>query len=419
MWNKRILLLQITKFYANFKGIGEVIVNLNDNEEKIITDVMYVPDIAANLLSVSKLTEKGWIVVFDNEKCRIYNKDECKIQGKYKVSATKIDGIYRLDQQDKHEMSVAMAAMTSSNVWHRRLGHLSYKGMQKLKNSLVTGIDFQQEKDVKACVPCIQGKQVRKTFPKGEARRAKEKLELIHSDLCGPMSEDTWSGFRYLLTFTDDYIRKTFGYLLKTKRQVFDKFVEFKILVENQTGLKIKKIRTDNGLEYCNKYFEIFFKKNGIIHETTVQYTPEQNGVAERLNRTIIERTRAMLQDSGLSRKYWGETVKTAIYVKNRSPTAAVLDATPEELWSRYKVDVSNLRVFGCRAFVHTPKELRKKLDVKSREYIMVGYYDHSKEYRLADPLQPGKVIKARDVIFLEDDVKKKKQFHRQKNRIS
>ncbi|EZA58507.1 Eukaryotic translation initiation factor 3 subunit A [Ooceraea biroi] len=232
------------------------------------------------------------------------------------------------------------------------------------------------------------------------------------------MSESTWSGSRYLLTFTDDYTRKTFGYLIKSKRQVFDKFVEFKTLAENQTGLKIKKVRTDNGLEYCNKHFEVFFKKNGIIHETTVQYTPEQNGVAERLNWTIIEKTRAMLQDSGLCKKYWGEAVMTAIYVKNRSPTVAVPRATPEELWSGYKTDVSDLSIFGYRVFVHTPKELRKKLDPKSKEYIMVGYCDHTKGYRLADPLQPGKVIKARDVTFLEDDIRNGEKMPEQQDAV-
>lgn len=389
-------------------GTGNVKVKLKDNAERTITEVMYVPHVAANLLSVNKITEKGLICVFDNEKCSVYNQIDCKIQGQCKVSASNIGGVYRLDQavespskmQDEHV--AALITAVSQEVWHRRLGHLSQKSMSMLKNGLATGIYFQDKKEPIKCVPCIEGKQTRNSFPKGMAKRAREKLELIHSDLCGPMSEPSWGGARYLLTFTDDYSRKSFGYLLKSKYQVFHTFTQFKSLVENQLDLKIKKLRTDNGKEYCNKIFEEFLIEHGIIHETTVPYTPQQNGVSERLNRTLVEKTRSMLQDSGLGIRYWGEAVSTAIYLKNRSPTVAVVDATPEEIWSNFKVDLSNLRVFGCTAYAHIPHELRKKLDPKSKKYIMVGYCEHTKGYRLVDPEQPGKVVKARNVIFIE-----------------
>lgn len=410
--SKEIVIANNQKLHS--KGAGNVKVNLKNNSERIITDVIYVPGIAANLLSVNKMTEKGLIVVFDKEKCYIYNKSDCKIQGRSKVSASKINGIYRLDQPNtsseklNEESTAMLTTMVSKNIWHKRLAHLSQKNMSKLRKGLATGINFLEDDKLEDCIPCIQGKQKRNSFPTGNIKRAKEKLELIHSDLCGPMSEVTWGGARYLLMFTDDHSRKTFGYVIKSKKQVLEKFIEFKTLVENQTNLRIKKIRTDNGLEYCNYPFENYLKKYGIIHETTVPYTPEQNGVSERMNRTIIEKARSILQDSGLNKKFWGEAVMTAIYVKNRSPTAAIPEATPEELWSGSKIDISNLRVFGCKAYVHIPKELRRKLDPKSKEYVMVGYCEHTKGYRLADLSQAGKVIKARDVIFLENIEKKK-----------
>jgi transposase InsO family protein len=162
------------------------------------------------------------------------------------------------------------------------------------------------------CVPCVQGKLAKRPF-KSSQSRSHSKLELIHSDLCGPMSTESWGRALYLLTFTDDYTRKTFGYLLKTKSEVFSKFVEFKHLVENQTGLKIKKFRSDNGREFVNHEMTTFMKENGIVHQKTVPYNPQQNGVAERVNRTVIEKARSMLSDANLPKAYWGEAVNTAI----------------------------------------------------------------------------------------------------------
>lgn len=167
---------------------------------------------------------------------------------------------------------------------------------------------------------------------------------------------------------------------------------------------KIMRLRSDNGKEYCNRVFEDYLRKYGIIHETTVPYNPEQNGVSERCNRTIIEKALAMLEDSGLERRYWGEAVNTAIYLKNRSPTVAIKDATPEELWTGNKINIKYLGVFGSRAFIHIPKETRTKLDPKSKEHIMVGYSETTKGYRLADPERPGKVVIARSVIFIESE---------------
>lgn len=421
--SKEITVANNQKLKSN--GVGDVEVNLKDDVQKTITDVIYVPDIAANLLSVSKMTEMDLVVVFDKDKCRIYDKTECKIKGNYKVSASNVDGVYRLDQsmqpsspqkpevaattlEDKAtkgtpEFAALSVTKVTRDVWHRRLGHLSQASMEMLKNGLADGISFNDDEQVQHCIPCIKGKQARKAFPKGKARRAQDKLELIHSDVCGPMSVNSWGGKRYLLTFTDDFSRKSFSYLLKSKAETMSAFIEFKRLVENQTDLKIKRLRTDNGREYCNKAFNRFLRRHGIVHETTVPYNPEQNGVAERLNRTVIEKARSLLEDSGLGRRYWGEAVTTAIYLKNRSPTVAVSGATPEEIWTGAKVDVSDLRVFGCKAYAHIPKECRKKLDSKSQEYIMVGYCEHTKGYRLADPSEPGKVIKARSVIFIED----------------
>ena len=140
-----------------------------------------------------------------------------------------------------------------------------------------------------------------------------------------------------------------------------------------------------------------------IRHETTIPYCPEQAGVAERANRTIMEKNRSMLRGSNLPNSYWVQASKTAVYLKNRSPVRSIGNQVPEEIWTSKRIDLSHLRVFGCVAYAHVPDQLRKKLDVKSKRYYFVGYCEAFKGYYLADPHEKGKIIKARDVVFFED----------------
>lgn len=185
------------------------------------------------------------------------------------------------------------------------------------------------------------------------------------------------------MTLIDDKIRKTFVYFLKSKHEVQSKIEDFKVIAKNQTGRKLKTIRSDNRKEYVNRSLTEFLKKNGIRHQLTVEYTPEQNGVAERANKTIVEKARVMLQEANLSNDFWAEAVNTAVYLKNRSSTKTVKETTPEKAWTGKKVDLSHLRVFGSRTFVHISKQKRTKWDLKSKEMIFVGYHEDSKAYRL------------------------------------
>eukprot|EP00253_Pinus_taeda_P031268 PITA_31268 len=145
-------------------------------------------------------------------------------------------------------------------------------------------------------------------------------------------------------------------------------------LVENQTEKKIKVLRTDNGGEFCSKEFEKFYKKCGIARQNTTPYTPQQNGVAERMNKTLMERARSMLSGARLGQEFWAEAVDTACYLVNKSPSSALEDKTPQEVWTGKKPSLSHLRVFGCDAYVHVPKEKRTKLDSKSEKCLFIGY---------------------------------------------
>ena len=202
----------------------------------------------------------------------------------------------------------------------------------------------------------------------------------------------------YFLTFIDDKTRFTWVYLLRTNDQVFEKFREWKSMVEKSSGNKLKVIRPDNGWEFTSNEFEAFLTKEGAPNELTIPKIPEQNGVAERMNRTLVETTRSMLVNSNLPHSFWAEALS---YLRNRSPTKAVAGMTPYEGWTGEKPRVDGLRVFGCQAFVHIPKDERKKLDSKSKKCVFVGYETTTKGYRLYDPMR-DKIIHSRDVIFNE-----------------
>ncbi|KAG3121827.1 hypothetical protein C6341_g27222 [Phytophthora cactorum] len=238
---------------------------------------------------------------------------------------------------------------------------------------------------------------------KSSPNRAKQVLEVIHSDVCGPMQTSTFSGKRYFVTFTDDKSHFCVVYLLRNKSEVADKFAEFVAMAETQTGKRVKTLRSDNGGEYTSGAMAKFCKDRGIEQKFTPPYTPQLNGVAERMNRTLVECARCMLEHAGLSKSYWGEAVMTATFLRNRCPTRAIThDKSPHQVWTGKKPLLANLKVFGCHAYVHVPKEKRSKFDSKSVRCRFVGYSEHEKAYRFEE-LESGRVLISRDAQFMED----------------
>ena len=197
--------------------------------------------------------------------------------------------------------------------------------------------------------------------------------------------------------------RTMWVYVRKRKSEVFDRFQKWKDLVENDSGKKLKVLRTDGGGEYTSTEFEDNLQLAGVRHEQTVPKTPEQNGVAEITNRTLVESLRSMLADAHLPHEFWAEALSTAVYLHNRSPTKAVSGKTPYEAWTAKKPSVSHLRVFGCKPYAHVPKDERGKLDHKAKPCILLGYGEETKGYRLYD-VNKRKVPLNRDVIFNENE---------------
>ena len=182
---------------------------------------------------------------------------------------------------------------------------------------------------------------------------------------------------------------------------MLEKFKEFHASVERQLGKKLKCIRTDNGGEYCGP-FDIYCKQHGIAHEKTPPKTPQLNGLAERMNMTLIERVRYMLSEAKLPKHFWGEALYTAVHVINLSPAVALNSEVPNKIWFGKNVKYDHLRVFGYKSFVHVPKDERSKLDAKLRQCIFIGYGEDEFAYMFYDPIEK-KLVRSCDVKFMED----------------
>lgn len=283
------------------------------------------------------------------------------------------------------------------NLWHLRLAHISEGGLKELvKQSHITGV---QEFKLRQCEACILGKHKKASYKTSSAKSTRV-LEYVHADLWGPSRIETLGGARFFLSIIDDYSRKVWLYVLKTKDETLVKFREWCAEVENHTGQKVKCLRTDNGLEFVSSQFNLFCTSKGIRSHRTVPGHPQQNGVVERMNRTILERVRYLLASSGLPKKFWGEVADTAVYLINRSPSVAKNFKVPQELWEGKKLDISHLRIFGCRAYAHS---IGDKLESRALKCVMLGYPKGVKGYRLWC-CEPGyqKVIFSRDVVFDE-----------------
>lgn len=364
-------------------------------EKKAInaTQVLHVQDIAANLLSVSKIVKMNHSLLFDRNGCTIFDSNNEVV-----VNVKESGGVYPLRGK---QMCMLAKSKPNAMYWHRRLGHVNYQTLMKMKKDPKYGIEFNDDdSEIKVCEICAKGKQCKKPFPKSEIKTTKP-LELIHSDLMGPVENVSYGGATYMLTFVDDFSRMLFVYFLRNKSQVKETFIEFKQMIENQTEHKIKTLRTDNGGEYLSKEFDAFCKANGIVRQLTIPETPQQNGVAERVNRTIAERARCLLFDAGLEKRCWAEACQMATYLRNRTPTASLNFKSPIEVWTNEKANLSLLKLFGCPVMVHIPKTKRKKFDEKSSKMVFVGYDTKAKAYRCLNT-ETKKVIVSRDVVFIE-----------------
>jgi hypothetical protein len=293
------------------KGVGESNYKLNSGTPMKMKDVLCVPGLKKNLLSIFALEKKGFIIALIDGEVLMRAKGETIKEAI--VIGNEEGGFYKL--KGHTEASMTHAIENPCELWHRILAHINYKALPYVCKA-VTGLLELKVDHEGVCDGCAQRKNIKNPFPK---RYNKEEgvLELIHSDVCGPMPSSSISGYVYYVSFIDDYSRKTWVYFLKSKDEVFSKFKEFKVLIENISKRKIKILRSNNGGEYTSKEFLNYCKEVGIKRELTTPYSPQQNGVAERKNQTIMEAVKTMIHDQDLPMCLWVEAEKTTLYVQN------------------------------------------------------------------------------------------------------
>ena len=370
-------------------GKGDVMIRSTNGTVWKLRGVRHIPGLKRNLISVGQLDDEGYTSTFGEGRWKIS-------KGVMTLARGLKSGTLYMSSNSCGSISLAGDTVNAKQ-WHDRLGHMSEKGMKVLSTrGLLPGLDSV---DVGMCEDCILGKQKRVSFSTTGRELKKEKLELVHSDLWGPAPVNSVGGASYYMTFIDDATRKVWVYFLKRKSDAFDAFKTWKALVENQTGIRVKCLRSDNGGEYEDAGFKKFCAENGIRMEKTIPGTPQQNGVAERMNRTLNERARCMRLKCGLPQMFWADAINTAAFLINRGPSIPLQNGIPEEAWTGKEVNLSFLRTFGCAAFVMTDD--RNKLEAKSVKCTFIGYGNDEFGYRFWDE-KNRKVLRSRNVVFDE-----------------
>ncbi|KAJ9567681.1 LOW QUALITY PROTEIN: hypothetical protein OSB04_003647 [Centaurea solstitialis] len=392
------------------EAIGECRLLFKNNYVLTLKDVYYIPE-----NNVSFYANKDSMLFYLDDVCfgnaylidgywhlNCVNETINKGLKRYICSINKFTG-----SKKRHKQNV------SSFLWHKRLGHISKSRMQDLiRQKILPELDFN---DFETCVDCLKGKMT--NFRNFYSKRSQCILELIHTDICGPFPIETICGNRYFATFIDDFSRFCYIFLMSEKSQVLDCFIQFKTEVERQSEKVIKVVRSDRG-EYFGKYsekgqhkgpFAIYLEQVGIKAEYTTPYTPTQNGVAERKNRTLMDMVRSMFARSSLPKFLWGEALKTANYICNRTPTKAI-KGTPFELWNGYKPSLNHFHVWGCKAETREYHvEKLSKVDSRSLSAFFIGYSEKSKGFKFYNPGRGQRIFETNkavfyDEIFNEDD---------------
>lgn len=230
--------------------------------------------------------------------------------------------------------------------------------------------------------------------------RAKAPFSLIHADVWGPYHTPNRDGSRFFLTLVDDFSRATWIFLMQSKGQVLSHIRNFFSFSKNQFGKSIQHIRTDNGREFFNSECAFFFSSNGILHENSCTYTPQQNGIVERKHRHLLEVARALKFQASIPETFWGDCVVTAAYLINQMPSRILNKKTPFEMLYGKKPELQHLRVFGCLCYVTTVGP-RDKLSPRAMQCIFMGYPSLTKGYRVFDK-STGEFFVSRDVVFHE-----------------
>ncbi|GBN23544.1 Copia protein [Araneus ventricosus] len=333
-------------------GTGVIRSRLKNGQEIVLTNVLFIPELNGNLISVKQIQKAGYSELFKDNKAIVKGKNKtfvlCEQNSKGQYISDFIPTV----------SNTLVAETEEAELWHRRLGHSGNHALRKL--GLPTSDSF--------CENCVLAKQSAEPIGKENRRRENAPMRMIHSNLCGPVEPATLSEFNKFLKVIDT----------------------------------VKRIRCGNAKEYVSGELQKVARNADVEIDPCPLYTPQLNGVAQRMNRTLFDKARAMLYHSKLPKSCWGYAIQAAAFLHNRIPCTSINDHTPYELKYSTKPDLSKIRIFGCDAYVKVADTQRRKLDPKSKKMIFIGY--SSMGYRVMDPMT-RRVTVSRNVRFVEKKI--------------
>ena len=388
---------------SNVEGKGNVLLKFTSGKVVTLTDVLHVPEIRKNLVSGPILSKKGFKLVFESDRFILTK------AGMYVGKGYLTEGLFKLNVLVTNTMNnnknTSVYIVDSFVLWHARLGHVNNRSIYRMVNlNLLPKFDVNIHNK---CEICTESKFARQSF-KSVQERSNELLSLIHSDLCDFKAIPSRGGKNYFITFIDDCSKYCYVYLLHSKDEALNSFKTYKAEVENQLEKKIKVIRSDRGGEYESAAFSNFCAQYGIVHQTTAPYTPQQNGVAERKNRTLKEMINSMLNSSGLPHNLWGEALLTANFILNRIPFKNS-NKSPYEVWKGRLPSYKMIKIWGCLAKVLIPLPKRTKLGPKTIDCVFIGFANASAAYRFlvykseVHDIHVNTILESIDAEFFED----------------
>ncbi|GJR39320.1 retrovirus-related pol polyprotein from transposon TNT 1-94 [Tanacetum coccineum] len=364
--------------FAPILGYGDLI-----QGNVTIKRVYYVEGLNHNLFSVGQFCDADLEVAFRKSTCFVRD-----LQGNDLLTGSRGSDLYTISLQETTSSTpicfMAKASPTQAWLWHRRLSHLNFDYITLLsKKDIVTGLPKLTYVKDQLCSSCEMGKAKRSSFKSKVVPSSKGRLNLLHMDLCGPMRVASINGKKYILVIVDDYSRYTWTLFLRSKDETPEVLKDFLTMIQRNLQAQVITVRTDRGTEFLNKTLHAYFKEEGIEHQTSTPRTPEQNGVVERRNRTLVEAARTMLSASKLPLSFWAEAVATACYTQNRSIIISTHEKTAYHIINDRKPSIKHLHIFGCTCYITRDGENLDKMKEKGDPCVMVGYSTQSKGYRV------------------------------------
>ncbi|GJW72635.1 retrovirus-related pol polyprotein from transposon TNT 1-94 [Tanacetum coccineum] len=368
--NLKLLTNFVEKFLGTVKfGNDQIapILGYGDLVQGTITikRVYYVEGLNHNLFSVGQFCDADLEVAFRKSTCYIRD-----LKGNDLLTGSRGTDLYSITLQDSTTPNpiCLMAKATSSQawLWHRRLSHLNFDTINLLsKNNIVNGLPKLKFVKDHLCSSCELGKAKRKSFHTKTTPSSKRRLQLLHMDLCGPMRVESINGKKYVLVIVDDYSRYTWTHFLRSKDETPGVLIDFLTLVQRGLHAQVTTVRTDKGTEFLNKTLHAYFAKEGIRHKTSTARTPEQNGVVERRNRTLVEAARTMLSAAKVPLFFWAEAIATTCFTQNRSLVIPRHEKTPYHIINARKLSVKFFHIFGSLCYIVRDGENLDKMKEK------------------------------------------------------